>query len=303
MKILARVAASIALGAALSGAARTASAADAPGIAFDQLDLPVQCESGCTNPLRGPGHFEEDYADFLRAHPDYKRLYAPGLLYKVAEFHGWTRVETQGVVTICSPAGDDLIVLDPAHRLYVHSKKLMEEYFKKMPGGCRTTTERDYYSVTRLPGTLEKLPAIAIDGISAPGRTAKYTYRFTQTPERSGQHTFRVTSYVADLPEPCPAPRALPIMSVFGNNCVGDKRFLVYRTSLILDKGGARPGFLRDRLGILNERGHIHRLTAAGDLFSIPPGYRDACAPGGHDTLGLCGARKFQPPPLLRDKD
>ena len=305
MSPIRRSALALALAVALAATGAPARAAAAQGIAFDQLDLPVTCESGCLLPLHGPGSFDADYARFVSEHPDDKHPYTPGILYHVAIFDGWTRVEAQGVVTICSPRGDDLIVLDPARRVAYHDKSILTTFFKA-PGGCRSVIGRDYYRVERIPGTQERLAPVVVDGVRAQGRAAKYAFHYDHRDgSRSGpDRTFRIVTYSADLPEPCPAPRAIPSMSVFGNACAGDKRFLIFRTSIALDPAGRRPAFVRGGLGILNERGHIRPLRAAGDLFSIPAGYADACGRHGRDAFGLCPAHRFHAPRALdKDKD
>jgi hypothetical protein len=279
-------------------AAPPANASAGPDIAFDQLDLPVQCVRGCAMPMREPGRFDRDYAEFIRAHPDYRRQYEPGLLYRVAAFGGETRVETQGIVTICNAKGNDMIVLDEAHKLYYHSIKILQAFYGASDRGCRSALGRDYYHVTRLPGSFAALAPIVVDGIRAQGRRADYDFAFFARPRAhvASKQRFRITTYTAALPEPCPVPRAVPIMTLFGNTCGGDKRFLIFRSSLTLEAKGSKPAFMRGDLGIVNERGHIRALHEAGDLFSIPSGYRDACAHGGRDTLGLCLRRKLAPP-------
>jgi hypothetical protein len=290
--------------AVLFASAGAALAADSPGLAFDQLDLPIACAQGCPSALHGPGRFEADYARFVREHPDSKHPYTPGILYRVATFGGWTRIESLGVVTICSPRGDDLIVLDLEHRVAYHSQSILETVFHKSPAGCRSSVGRDYYRVNRLPGSEQRLPPIVVDGIDARGHSAKYAYRFaTARGAAPAGRTFRITTYSANFPEPCPPARVFPSMAVAGNTCGGDKRFLIFRTSVTLDENGKAPAFVHGGLGILNERGHLRPLHARGDLFSVPAGFADACARGGHDTIGLCPSHRFHSPQLLRDKD
>lgn len=287
-----------------SCATATGARADAvPNLAFDQLDLPIQCEKGCPNAVRGPGSFDADYARFVKEHPDYSRAYTPGLLYHVALFNGWTRVETAGIVTICNPSGSEMTVLVPATHSYYTPKALHDSFSGRAPG-CHDATQRDFYKVQRVPNTNRQLPAISVDGITATGHSADYTYAFDRRRLSAEMHdVFRITTYTAAMREPCPAPRALPAMAIFGNTCGGDKRFLVFRTSVTQAKAEQRPAFVRGGMGILDERGHFRRLSAAGDLFGIPAGYRDACARGGRDSLGLCPNRRFHAPSLLPDKD